>query len=132
MYRLTWLTWKLWVIPHVPSQSVFILCIFTMAVVLRGRQEPGGICVSRTVCNHVRNKVGLAFEAMGEHKVKNIAEPITVYRVRPGSGGTTAIRALATPALRRRRLAAIAAAVVLPGMRHKLWAGEGEPVLLPL
>jgi hypothetical protein len=79
MYRLTWLTWKLWVIPHVPSQSVFILCIFTMAVVLRGRQEPGGICVSRTVCNHVRNKVGLAFEAMGEHKVKNIAEPITVY-----------------------------------------------------
>jgi hypothetical protein len=67
---------------------------------------------------------------MGEHKVKNIAEPITVCRVRPGSGGTTAIRALVTPALRRRRLAAIAAAVVLPGMRHKLWAGEDEPLRL--
>jgi adenylate cyclase len=51
------------------------------AIRLETLAEPGGICVSRTVYNHVRNKVGFAFEPMGEHKVKNIAEPITVYRV---------------------------------------------------
>jgi adenylate cyclase len=57
-----------------------------VAARLQTLAEPGGICVSRTVYNHVRNKVGLAFEPMGEHKVKNIAEPITVYRVLPGPG----------------------------------------------
>ncbi len=35
--------------------------------------EPGGICASRTVYNHVKGKAGLAFEAMGERRVKNIA-----------------------------------------------------------
>ena len=56
-----------------------------VAARLQTLAEPGGICVSRTVYNHVKNKVGLTFEPMGEHKVKNIAEPITVFRVLPGS-----------------------------------------------
>ena len=55
-----------------------------VAARLQTLAEPGGIYVSRTVYNHVKNKVGLTFEPMGEHKVKNIAEPITVFRVKPG------------------------------------------------
>jgi TolB-like protein/Tfp pilus assembly protein PilF len=43
--------------------------------------DPGGICVSRTVFNHVKGKVDLAFEDLGEQEVKNIPEPIRVYRV---------------------------------------------------
>jgi adenylate cyclase len=39
-----------------------------VAARLEALAEPGGICVSRTVYNHVRNKVRLAFEPMGEHK----------------------------------------------------------------
>jgi class 3 adenylate cyclase len=58
-----------------------------VAARLEGLAEPGGICVSRTVRDHVKNKVGLSFEPMGEHRVKNIAEPVTVYRVLPGPGG---------------------------------------------
>ena len=42
---------------------------------------------SRNVYNQVKNKVGFGFEPMGEHQVKNIAEPITVYRVRLALGG---------------------------------------------
>jgi adenylate cyclase len=84
-----------------------------VAARLQTLAEPGGICVSRTVYNHVRNKVGLAFQPMGEHKVKNIAEPITVYRVLPGSGGTASIRTLVAPALGQRRLMTAAAAVVV-------------------
>src|SRR5215470_8544119 len=43
--------------------------------------EPGGICVSRNVHDQLRNKVGFALEPMGEHKVKNIAAPVAIYRV---------------------------------------------------
>jgi len=52
-----------------------------VAARLEGLAEPGGICVSRTVFNHVKGKLDLAFENLGEKEVKNIAEPITVYRV---------------------------------------------------
>jgi adenylate cyclase len=52
-----------------------------IAARLQGLAEPGGICVSRTVYSHVKNKLPLAFEAMGEQQVKNLAEPVTVYRV---------------------------------------------------
>ncbi len=58
--------------------------------------EPGGICVSRTVFNHVKKKVDLGFEDLGEQEVKNIPEPLRVYRVElaqteaPRSGSVTA------------------------------------------
>jgi adenylate cyclase len=61
-----------------------------VAARLEGLAEPGGICVSRTVFDHVRTKVDLGFEHRGEHQVKNIAEPVAVYRVLtdPESAGT--------------------------------------------
>jgi class 3 adenylate cyclase/TolB-like protein len=43
--------------------------------------KPGGIAVSGTVMEHVRHKLALHFEPVGEHQVKNIAAPVTVYRV---------------------------------------------------
>ncbi|MGH6931458.1 MAG: adenylate/guanylate cyclase domain-containing protein, partial [Dongiaceae bacterium] len=52
-----------------------------IAARLQELAEPGGICVSRTVYNHVKNKLALGFESRGEHHVKNIAEPVSVYRV---------------------------------------------------
>ena len=44
--------------------------------------NPGGIYVSGKVAKEVDKKVGFAFVPMGEHKVKNIAEPVSVYSVR--------------------------------------------------
>ena len=44
--------------------------------------EPGGICISGTVQEHVRNKLDAAFEDMGAQTLKNIAQPVQVYRVR--------------------------------------------------
>src|SRR5262249_700140 len=43
--------------------------------------EPGGICVSGKVAKEVEKKLAFAFEAIGEQRVKNIAEPVPVYRV---------------------------------------------------
>jgi adenylate cyclase len=52
-----------------------------IAARLEGLAEPGGICVARNVFNQVRNKVELGFENLGEQAVKNIAEPVGVYRI---------------------------------------------------
>jgi adenylate cyclase len=52
-----------------------------IAARLEALAEPGGVCVARTVYNHVRNKLALPFEPMGQHRVKNIAEPVEVWRV---------------------------------------------------
>ena len=43
--------------------------------------DPGGICVSGKVAKEVEKKLAFGFEPMGEQQVKNIAEPVPVYRV---------------------------------------------------
>ncbi|MDX2426095.1 MAG: adenylate/guanylate cyclase domain-containing protein, partial [Cycloclasticus sp.] len=43
--------------------------------------EPGGICISRGVFNQIKKKVRQGFEYMGKHAVKNIAEPVSIYRI---------------------------------------------------
>jgi adenylate cyclase len=51
-----------------------------IAARLEGLAEPGGICISGKVYEEVRNKLPTAFEDLGEQEVKNIAEPVRVYR----------------------------------------------------
>jgi len=43
--------------------------------------EPGGIFVSQTLFSHVRGRVPFGFEDLGERTLKNMAEPVRVYRV---------------------------------------------------
>jgi len=52
-----------------------------IAARLQQLAEPGGICVSRPVVDHVRHKVALTFQPRGEERLKNIAEPVSVFRV---------------------------------------------------
>jgi len=52
-----------------------------LAARLEGLAEPGGICLSASIHEQVRHKLDMAFEDLGEHSVKNIAEPLRVYRV---------------------------------------------------
>jgi class 3 adenylate cyclase len=52
-----------------------------VAARLQALAEPGGIMVSRTVHNQVRDKLSFGFKDMGEQPVKNIARPIGVYQV---------------------------------------------------
>jgi adenylate cyclase len=53
-----------------------------VAVRLEELAEPGGIVVSRSVRDHVRDRISLGFEDMGERPVKNIARPVRAFRVR--------------------------------------------------
>ena len=52
-----------------------------VAARLEGLAEPGGICIARNVYSQVKNKLAFDFVAMGAHRVKNIAEPVEVWRV---------------------------------------------------
>jgi adenylate cyclase len=52
-----------------------------IAARLEGLAQPGGICISRTAYDQVKNKLELGYKYLGEHSVKNINEPVRVYRV---------------------------------------------------
>ena len=52
-----------------------------VAARIEGLIEAGGICISRSVYDQVKNKLSLRYEYLGEHSVKNIAEPVSVYRI---------------------------------------------------
>ena len=54
-----------------------------IAARLEGLAEPGGITISDSVRIAVRGKVSAAFEDQGEQTVKNIADLVRAYRVRP-------------------------------------------------
>jgi len=53
-----------------------------VAARLEALAEPGGVFISNTVHDHVRDRLPFAFEDLGEHQVKNIARPVRAYRVR--------------------------------------------------
>jgi adenylate cyclase len=52
-----------------------------VAARLEGIAEPGGICISDDTYRHVRGKLDVVFEDVGEQQLKNIARPVRVYRV---------------------------------------------------
>jgi hypothetical protein len=54
-----------------------------IAARLQAIAMPGGICVSRGVRDHIRHKLPYGFEDLGEQSVKNIAQPVRVFRLRP-------------------------------------------------
>ncbi len=68
-----------------------------MAARLQQLAQPGDVYVSRTVYNHVRNKLALGFQHLGEQPMKNIAEPVSIYRVQLDPAARPAPRPSAKP-----------------------------------
>jgi adenylate cyclase len=52
-----------------------------LAARIENLAESGGICISGTVYDQVKNKLGLEYEYLGEQAVKNIQEPVRIYRI---------------------------------------------------
>jgi len=52
-----------------------------VAARLEALAEPGEICVSATVREHVAERLPIGFADLGEHSVKNIARPVHVFRI---------------------------------------------------
>jgi adenylate cyclase len=59
--------------------------------------DPGGVFVSNTVHDHVRDRLPFVFEDLGKQQVKNIARPVRVYRVR--DAGAAAAKGASAPPL---------------------------------
>ena len=51
-----------------------------VAARLEGLAEPGGLCISGAVYDQVKNRTDLEFEDLGGQEVKNIDEPVRVWR----------------------------------------------------
>ena len=51
--------------------------------------DPGGICITQDIFNQIKKKLDIGFEYLGEQQVKNISEPIRVYKllVKPEDAG---------------------------------------------
>jgi len=82
-----------------------------VAARLEGLAEAGGVCVSASVFEQVKHKLSLGFEDMGPQEVKNIAEPVSTFRLVPGQASVAATK---TPsATARWRVPALAAVVVV-------------------
>ena len=56
-----------------------------IAARLEGLAEPGGISVSGEVYAMTHNKLDTPFEDLGEQSVKNIVDPVHVYRLDIGA-----------------------------------------------
>jgi class 3 adenylate cyclase len=81
-----------------------------VAARLESVAEPGGICISGSTFEQVKNKLSIGFEDIGAQEVKNIPYPVAAYRVRSGPVSVVANvpeasqpgPAKATPSQRRR------------------------------
>ena len=100
-----------------------------VAARLEGLADPGGICISGKVQAEVGNKLDLGYEFQGAQSVKNIAEPVRVYRVltAPEAAGKVVVARGVT--LRRWKWPAVAAGAavvaVLVAGHFGLWPIRG-------
>jgi len=80
--------------------------------------DPGGICISRSAYDQVRKRLSLGYEYLGEHSVKNIDEPVRVYRVLTAPeyvGRVIGEKTAAGKKWRRLAYAAVACLIVVAG-----------------
>ncbi len=94
-----------------------------IAARLQQLADPGGVCVSGKVANEVEKKLAFGFEPMGAQRVKNISEPIPVYRVRLDGVRAPAKRKPAKSALAEWARPIAAAMVLLAGLAAAGWYG---------
>ena len=52
-----------------------------IAARIEGLADAGGICISRNSYEQIKGKLKIGYEYLGEHTLKNIGEPVGVYRV---------------------------------------------------
>jgi adenylate cyclase len=96
-----------------------------VAARLESLAEPSGICVAHNVFDQVKDKLDLTIDFMGEREVKNIAEPVTIYRVvlddKAAALVTPVVRAEAKPGRQPRSVAAALTVIVLLAAGGALW-----------
>jgi adenylate cyclase len=94
--------------------------------------DAGGVCVSRNVYNHIKKKLSLGYEFLGEHPVKNISEPVTVYKVLMDEKDAGKLLGVEKKASKKWWYCAAAAAVVVAVIGLSIWQFFGRrPAIEP-
>ncbi len=97
-----------------------------VAARLEGLAEAGGICISGSAFEQVKNKLTIGFEDIGPQEVKNIDEPVSAFRLVPGSEAAPAKTPTSARKWRPWALAAAAvAAIAVIGVA--VWQYNREP-----
>jgi class 3 adenylate cyclase len=106
-----------------------------VAARLEGLCDPGGVCIARNVFNQVKGKLELTFEHLGEKEVKNIAEPVTVYRVTLDDKAAALVTPVMQGVTKPKRpwwpLGAAAVAVLVLAVGGALWWHPWAPDVEP-
>jgi len=83
--------------------------------------DPGGVCISGTVHDHIRGKLSVEEEYLGEHNVKNIDKPVPVYRILMDPSPNSISVKKNSVDLGRWRLAIFAVLLILVAVLAALW-----------
>jgi TolB-like protein len=85
--------------------------------------EAGEICISGTVYDAIESKIGLEYEYLGEHEVKNIDKPVRAYRVLsfPGAAAHRVVQAKKAIGKTWRNVMITTVAVVVVGAAFVIW-----------
>jgi TolB-like protein/Flp pilus assembly protein TadD len=103
-----------------------------IAARLESLAEAGGICISGTVYDQIKNKLAFGYDYVGEQAVKNIKEPVRVYRVLMEPGVTKAEKDPRIKVKGKRALVlAILAAFVVVAAMVALWQFYLRPAVPP-
>jgi TolB-like protein/class 3 adenylate cyclase/Tfp pilus assembly protein PilF len=105
-----------------------------VAARLESLAEAGSVLVSRTVFDHAKGKVAATFEDLGEQELKNIAEPVRVFRVSkaPKNGKTPGVPKKSTrggglPILATAAVVAVMAVAAGTAFWLRPWEPREEP-----
>ena len=88
--------------------------------------EGGDLCVSGEVYRSIRNQPGIEAIPLGDHELKNVGQPVSVYAV--GSPGSVSVRRRPRAGVHPRALVTALAAVALLALA---WWGWNRPVTTP-
>src|SRR5205823_6684643 len=67
-----------------------------VAARLQGAAAPGGVCISGSVYDQIRNKLSLSFKSLGERHFKNIPQPVRTFTL-AGTNGESQLRSSKKP-----------------------------------
>jgi adenylate cyclase len=105
-----------------------------IAARLESLSEAGGICISGTAYDHLRNKVSLGYEYLGEQTVKNIAVPVRVYRVlmEPEAAGKVIAEKKAKPRQWQRMALSLGVVLIVVAAVVAIWRFYLRPTPPPV
>ncbi len=100
-----------------------------VAARLQERAIPGGICISERVFSNIRGRIDVGIDDLGDQELKNIPEPVRVYRVLlgPDAGNVKPLSLQKKFNLRLPVLAVSFTFVLLGGLVVWFWLGSFAP-----